>query len=99
MADVEIPLAEAIQALRSELVAAAQAAEGESLRFALGPITLEFQFVISREVGGEGGIKFWVVSLTGKGSQISAATHTVKLTLTPAGGDVLVKSDVRERPS
>lgn len=103
--DVDIPLSRAIQALRRELVAAVQEGEDQEVRFALGPIELEFQVELSREAGGEAGIKFWVVSLGGKGSRTSGTTHTVRLSLSPvlaseAGRDIplVVGSDQVRRP-
>src|SRR3954452_11975714 len=80
---VDVPLASAVEALRRELVVALEAGRGEEVRFALGPIELEFQVEVSREAGGEAGIKFWVVALGGKGSRSSGATHTVRLSLSP----------------
>ena len=101
MAGVNIPLAEAIRALRSELVEAARQGANEEVRFALGPIDLELQIEASTEVGVDGGIKFWLVSLEGSGSRTSAATHTVKLSLTPinaSGEDFIIDSRVKGRP-
>jgi NTP-dependent ternary system trypsin peptidase co-occuring protein len=100
--EVQIPLASAIGALRTEIVKAMHAAGAEDIRFALGPVELELQVEAAQEAGGEAGIKFWLVSIGGKGSRSSGTTHTVKLTLTPvraAGGepDVLVASDLEER--
>jgi hypothetical protein len=106
MADeVEIPLANAIRALRREIVEAVRAGSGEEIRFALGPVELELQVEAAREVGGEAGVKFWLVSIGGKGSRSSGTSHTVRLTLTPvrtsaAAGedkDVLVASELEER--
>jgi Trypsin-co-occurring domain 2 len=99
--EVSIPLATAIRALRSELVEAARQGAGEEVRFAMGPVELELQVEVSKEAGGEAGIKFWLVSIGGKGSRTSATTHTVKLSLTPVsstGDDVVVASEVQGRP-
>jgi hypothetical protein len=97
-------LASAIRALRAELVEAVRAGEGEEIRFALGPVDLELEVEPTAEGGVNGGIKFWLVSIAGKGSRSSSATHRVKLTLTPQlageiGGDrdVLVASELEER--
>jgi hypothetical protein len=105
VSEVEIPLASAIKALRRELVAAVKEANDQEVRFALGPIELEFQVEVSREAGGEAGVKFWVVSLGAKGSRMSGTTHTVRLSLSPvraseAGGDVplVVGSEQVRRP-
>jgi hypothetical protein len=81
--EVDVPLASAIEALRRELIAALDAGKDADVRFALGPIELEFAVEVSRESGGEAGVKFWVVALGGKGSRSSGATHTVRLSLSP----------------
>lgn len=83
VADLHVPLARAIEALRRELVAAVQEGKDEEVRFALGEIELEFQVEVSHEAGAEAGVKFWVVSLGGKGSRTAGQTHTVKLSLSP----------------
>jgi Trypsin-co-occurring domain 2 len=80
---VDVPLASAIEALRRELVSALEKGKDQEVRFAVGPVELEFQVQIEREAEGEAGVKFWVVTLGGKGSQSSAATHTVRVNLTP----------------
>jgi hypothetical protein len=104
MSDIQIPLADAIRALRSELLKAVRAGQGEDIRFALGEVELEMQVEAAREATGEAGIKFWVVSIGGKGSRSSGTTHTVRLTLAPVRTDarqgthdVLVASDVEAR--
>jgi hypothetical protein len=101
----DVPLASAIEALRGELVAAVEAGRGQDVRFALGPIELEFQVEVSREAGGEAGVKFWVVALGGKGTRSSGTTHTVRLSLSPvlaaeAGDDrpLVVGSEQARRP-
>ncbi len=78
-----VGLADAIRALRSELTAAMAEGAGQELRFELGPVEMEFLLEVGREVGVEGGVKFWVVSLGGKGSVTSGSTHRVTLALTP----------------
>lgn len=100
-----IPLASAIRALRAELQDAMSAGAGEQLRFALGSVELELQVQAASEGAGEASIKFWVVSIGGRGGRSSEATHTLRLSLTPvrvgAGGDrdadVLVASDLEPR--
>jgi hypothetical protein len=94
---LQVPLVEAIRALRREIVEASRVAKDEEVQFKLGPVELEFALELSREAGADGGLKFWVVSLGGQAKRGSATTHTVKLVLTPAGGDVLV-SDAIPRP-
>jgi hypothetical protein len=87
--EVDVPLARAIEALRRELVEAVKAGKEQEVRFALGPIELEFQVEVSREAGAEAGVKFYVLALGGKGTRSSATTHTVRLSLSPVlGADV-----------
>ena len=76
-------VADAIQEIRQELTSAMAQGEGQSLRFKPGPVELELQLEISREVGGSGGIKWLVVSANAEGKVTRASTHTVKLTLQP----------------
>jgi hypothetical protein len=75
----------------------------EEMRFALGPIELELQVEVSSSGGGEAGIKFWVLSLGGKGERSSDTTQTLHLRLTPvlssaADADVLVGHEQSARP-
>lgn len=64
-------------------MAALEQGEGEEVRFALGPVELEFQVEVSNDAGVDGGVKFWVVSLGGRGTRSSGQTHTVRLSLSP----------------
>jgi hypothetical protein len=105
VSEIDVPLASAIEALRGELVAAVQEGKDQDVRFALGPIELEFQVEVSREAGVEAGVKFYVLALGGKGTRSSATTHTVRLSLSPVlGADVdadrplVVGSDQLRRP-
>jgi hypothetical protein len=76
-------LAQAIGALRRELAQAQQAGAGEDLRFRLGPVEMEFLVEVTKEGSGEAGVKFWVVSVGGKGSIAKGTTHRLTLTLQP----------------
>jgi hypothetical protein len=80
-----VGLADAIRALRRELTASMTAAQGEAIRFELGPVEMEFLLEVRKEGGGEAGVRFWVVSLGGKGAVSSGSTHRVVLSLTPKG--------------
>jgi hypothetical protein len=95
---VKIPLVDAVRALRREIVEASRVAKDEEVQFKLGPIELEFAVEMSRETGVDGGLRFWVVSLGGQVKTGSATTHTVRLALTPAGGDVLILDELDEEP-
>jgi hypothetical protein len=76
-------LAQAIGALRRELVQAQSAGAGEDLRFRLGPVEMEFLVEVTREGSGEAGVKFWVVNVGAKGSLARGTTHRLTLTLQP----------------
>ena len=96
LAHKPLGLAAAVAGLRAELTAAMTAGAREKVRFELGPVQMEFGLEIEAERGGEGGIKFWVVTLGGKASSTSGATHKVTLELTPKdeqGGPLGLISD------
>ena len=65
--DGRVPSSDAISSLRAELMEAMRESRGEELRFALGPVELEFQLVATIEVGAGGGVRFWVVNADAKG--------------------------------
>ena len=72
-------LAEAIEALRSELSAAMDAGARQPMRFVVEPVELTVQAAVSKDANGKIG---W--SVLGLGSSVgSATTQTLKLTLTP----------------
>jgi hypothetical protein len=95
---LEVPLSQAIRALRREIVDANRTSKDEEIRFKLGPIELEFGLEVAREAGGEAGLRFWVVSIGAMGKRASAATHTVKMVLTPVGADILVSDEDAAEP-
>lgn len=82
-----IGLREAIAALRQEICASIEDAQGESVRFQVGELTLQFQVEIERGVEGQSGIRFWVVDLGGKASRTNTTTHVVTVPLRPVGAD------------
>jgi Trypsin-co-occurring domain 2 len=91
-----LPLAEALDSLRGELLYAVDRAADRDLRFAVEAIELELQVV--RTAGGEasGSAGLWqVLTVGGKATYSSAATHRVKLVLAPrpAGSHADVEGD------
>jgi Trypsin-co-occurring domain 2 len=76
-------LAETIQALRTELVTAMESGKEDPLHFQLGPVQLDVTLAITREGGGEGGIRFWILSMGAKGSVGDVTTHRLSLSLQP----------------
>jgi hypothetical protein len=79
MADAVIGLADAIAALREELLAAMDEGQGAPMRFRLEPVELSLQVAVTKEAGGKIG---WNVLGLG-GSYTSAATQTLVLRLEP----------------
>ncbi|MYW47180.1 trypco2 family protein [Streptomyces sp. SID161] len=92
----EIGIAEAVEHLRAELVAAA-AGSGSGPRFEVGPVELEFSVEMRKEGGAKAGLKAWVVSAGAEASVSRASVHRVKLVLTPkdtgTGGAYHVNTD------
>jgi hypothetical protein len=78
----KIGIAEAVEHLRAELVAAA-AGNGSGPQFEVGPVELEFSVEMRKEGKGKAGVKAWVVSASAEGSVSKASVHRVKLVLTP----------------
>ena len=74
-----VGLAEAIGALRAELVLAMDEGAGQQMQFTLDPVELTFQTVITKDADGKIG---WKVLEVG-GSYQSQATQTLTLRLTP----------------
>jgi NTP-dependent ternary system trypsin peptidase co-occuring protein len=90
---MEIELADAVAALRDELVDAAARGVASGLSFVVGPIELEFAVELKRDAKIKTGFKAWVVSADAEGGIAHGRTHRVKMSLTPKsadGGDVLV---------
>ena len=79
MADAVVGLAEAIGALRQELLAAMGEGKDAAMRFRLAPVELSMQVAVTKEAGGKIG---WHVLGLG-GSYSSATTQTLKLRLDP----------------
>jgi hypothetical protein len=79
VAGSELGLAEVIEALRAELMAAIDAGKAEPLQFKLDPVEVTVQTVVTKEANGKIGWK--VLEFGGKGS--AADTQTLSLRLTP----------------
>ena len=96
----DVPLGEAIAAVRSELTLALVVGQAEDIRFRVGAVELEFTVDVKREAGGTGGVKLWVVSLEGKGGVAQTNQNRIKVTLQPEylGSDLRVGSEQAQRP-
>ncbi|RBQ16007.1 hypothetical protein DP939_32340 [Spongiactinospora rosea] len=93
-----IELSRVVQELRGELTKAMQAAEGEPLRFGVGPVELEVTMVITREEAAGGKVRFWVLEAGADAKETDERTHRVTLTLTPEfeGGPMRVGGAAEE---
>ncbi|WP_431042946.1 trypco2 family protein [Streptomyces sp. P1-3] len=76
-----IPLADAVQAVRDELLAAAARADGQDVVFELGDIAMEFTVELRKETKGGGRVKAWVVDAGADHTRSEARTHKVSFTL------------------
>jgi hypothetical protein len=90
---VEIELADAVAAMRAELLEAAARGAGEDVAFAVGPIVLEFAVELRADAKAKAGFKAWVVSGDAEVGVARGRTHRVSVSLTPkavGGGDLLI---------
>ena len=82
-----IRLRDAMQALRGEIMQAAEAASTQSVRFELSSIEMEFQVVAKREGGAEAKLGFHIfaadATLGGSGKIADERTQKVKIVLNP----------------
>jgi hypothetical protein len=95
-----IPLRDAVRALRTEIMAAAENASDQSVKFELGQIELEFQVVATSEKSTDGKlggkINFHIFSVDasvgGGGKHADERTQKIKFVLTPALVDATGKT-------
>ena len=83
MAGVE--LASVIRQLRAELNEALADAEGERLRFELGPVEMSLTVTVGREATPGAKIRFWVIEAGADAKLSREAVQEIKLVLTPRG--------------
>ncbi len=88
-----VGLADAIGQVRTQLEQAIKDGEESPVAFRAGPVEMEFEVAFTRTGGVSGGFQLSVLSFGAKGEKSTAATHRVKVALTPAdreGRDVLI---------
>jgi len=94
---VDIPLVEAVAAVRDELISAAAAGgEHPELVFAVGPVEMEFEVEIRADAKAKAGFRLWAVGADAEAGVSRGRTHRVSFTLAPRradGGDLLVGGD------
>jgi hypothetical protein len=93
----DIDLTRAVAAVRDQLMEAAAQGGDERIRFAVGPIQLEFTVELRIDVTAKAGVRAWIFNADASAGRSSAHTHKVSLTLTPrdaeSGGEILVGNE------
>ena len=92
-----VELADLLTSLRAEINRAQLNAAGQDVRFRINSIDLELQVAVEKSTEANAGVRFWVISLGGKGGAKLTETHVVKLSLateTDTGEPVLTGDDV-----
>ena len=80
-------LAEAVDAVRTELLKARELGADSDMPFEVGSVQLQFTVAMSRERKAGGGIKVWVVGIDDARTGSSAHTHQLTVNLQPRGAD------------
>ena len=78
-----VELAAVIRQLRAELNEALADAEGERLRFQLGPVEMSLTVTVSREGTPGAKVRFWVIEAGAEAKYSREAVQDIKLVLTP----------------
>jgi hypothetical protein len=78
-----VDLADAIEAIRTQLVDAAERGAGSELAFEVGDIQLEFSVQLSHDRTVKGGVKAWVLTAGYESVTNLAETQRVSVTLSP----------------
>ena len=98
----KIGLVETIDALRSELAAAVEKAQGQEIQFPVGSVQLEFHVGVTKDVNAKAGVRFWVVELGTEGSYTHESIQKVVVTLEPPvdreGRPIRVRRGYDEKP-
>jgi hypothetical protein len=79
-------LADAVSAVREEVIRAQMAGQGEAFSFRVGPVEMEFEVALVREAYGGGRLRVFVITDDDRGGAVSrdaTAAHRVRLTLEP----------------
>src|ERR1022692_408226 len=78
-----LDLASVVRQLRQELNEALADAEGERLRFELGPVELALTVTVGRGTSPGAKIRFWVVEAGADANFLRESVQEIKLVLTP----------------
>jgi hypothetical protein len=78
-----LELASVLRQLRAELNEAMDDAEGERLRFELGPVELSLTVTVGKEATPGAKIRFWVIEAGADAKVSREAAQEIKLVLSP----------------
>jgi hypothetical protein len=76
-----LDLADAVTALRGQLIEAQARAEGSAIQLTVEEVTIELALELRRSAKAEGALRFAVISAGGGGERSRTATHRVSLRL------------------
>ncbi len=78
-----VELASVVRQLRAELDEALADAEGERLRFELGPVEMSLRVTVGQEGGAGAKVRFWVIEAGADAKLSRDSVQEIKLVLTP----------------
>lgn len=96
-----VGLVETIAALRAELAAALEQADGEAIQFPITGMELELHVGVSRHAGTRSGLKFWVLELGADRDVVREQVQRITVSLGPPlvdGEGIAVRDDLDVRP-
>lgn len=96
-----IALADAIDAIRAELLEAEDRGAGSRLRFAVGQVELEFNVTVSYDAKADVRVRFWVLEAGGGSSASRGGGQIVRVMLRPVGeggGEFLTEQQSAHAP-
>jgi Trypsin-co-occurring domain 2 len=88
-----VELASVVRQLRAELNDALADAEGERLRFQLGPVEMSLTVTVGREAAPGAKVRFWVIEAGAEAKLSREAVQDIKLVLTPVDTQAPVGPD------
>lgn len=78
-----VELASVVRQLRAELNEALADAQGERLRFELGPVEVSLSVTVGRDAAPGAKVRFWVIEAGADARVSREAVQEIKLVLTP----------------
>lgn len=93
-----LELAAVLRQLRAELNEALADAEGERLRFELGPVDLALTVTIGREATPGAKIRFWVIEAGADAKLSRESVQEIKLVLSPRDMKAPLGPDGQPKP-